>query len=359
MKRYLGILDPVEWPTIKGWVFDTQNMVSSVTVSIYVDDRYLGDSIANLYREKVKKTKGHPNGMCGFTFTLPNNLNVKRRKALIRIAIKNTNINLINSPQSVSIPLRVPTGEWKRIFFMHIAKTAGTSVNNTISTLFPSEKIKTHIESISWKSLPITTKYDFISGHVKIKEVLRNHNLKDFLRVTILRDPYQQLISHLRWLKHVGQNPKSGFFKSHPLAIQQVCNKIREVDFSNHTELEYYIKHFEKSETILFNNCQTRYFINDYNELDLNKSHLDEAIQSLSLFDIIGLNNDLPRFYLTLKSKGFPAIETINKKLNVQKNSFGLNPNDSKTESILRTLIEYDQMLYQTAEKKIYEEINS
>ncbi len=342
--RIKGFLDNIEGDKIKGWAFDAVNF-APVTVYLEVNNQIVGSSKADGFRPGLKNEGLHPTGLCGFEFPCEDFFS-KKDKLRIRVIAGDQKKNLANSPQFLEGPSLSKEKNGKKVFFMHIAKTAGTTVNKVLSSAFQGDRVITHIESIDWKNIPLTEKYDFISGHVRIKEVLNYHDLSDYLIVTVLREPYEQLISHLRWLKHVGSDMNSAFFKSHPQPIQAVCRRINKVDFSKPEELEKYISNFGKSENILFDNCQTRYFIKDFNTSKLSDNHYEEAFKCLDVFDLIGRNSDLDSLYSSLKVKNIRLGLEKNLTLNVNKKDFGLSSKRKKVKEILFPLIKFDTKLY-------------
>jgi len=352
--KYIGILDPVNLPEVKGWVYNSKNEEQPVRVSIQVNGEDVAEVVANQYRKQLQLKKGHPTGLCGFSYLIPDHLTIDCDTVSIRVIVKENGQSLVNSPQLVVGKAPVAKSG-KRIFFMHIAKTAGTTVNHVLSSAFPKERVITHIESIDWKNTPITQLYDFISGHVRIKDVLKRHSLDDFQLITALRDPYKQLISHLRWLKYVGQDTQSDFFKSHSPQIQKVCYRLNEIDFSNYAELERYVQSFGKSEYILFHNCQTRYFLDNHHKLVLTEDDLSEALDTTDLFSVVGSNEHLSDFYQQIKNLGIDITVEDPPRLNVQKNTFGLNANSQEVKQILEPLYSIDQKLIEAIKVHTHE----
>jgi len=67
---YIGYLDKIDGLVVYGWVYNSNNAEEKVIVYIYVDNKLVGTSIANLYREDLKNA-GINDGNHGFFFKLP------------------------------------------------------------------------------------------------------------------------------------------------------------------------------------------------------------------------------------------------------------------------------------------------
>src|SRR5690554_6639661 len=63
-------IDRIVGNRLKGWAVNLDDPENDVTLSVYVNDEYLGDVVANVYREDLNK-KGIGNGVGGFYFSLP------------------------------------------------------------------------------------------------------------------------------------------------------------------------------------------------------------------------------------------------------------------------------------------------
>ncbi|MFM6402345.1 MAG: hypothetical protein ACKPFF_37175, partial [Planktothrix sp.] len=92
----------------------------------------------------------------------------------------------------------------KKTFFIHIPKTAGSSFNKFLHTYLHGDS---HCESYRDSSQPWTfnnldflKSFDFISGHLNIQYFNKNFERDNYLLVTLLRNPVDQLISHVNWL---------------------------------------------------------------------------------------------------------------------------------------------------------------
>jgi len=239
----------------------------------------------------------------------------------------------------------------KKLFFMHIAKSAGTSLNKYIESHYSSKKVFTHLESNKdWKSKEITKDYDFLSGHLRIHVISRFLDLSDYSIITLLRDPLEHVISHISWVRYIGEDEKSRFFLSHPQAIRDLSLKLKSMDFSDYDQLKYFIDNIDDPARHLFDNCQTRYFLHDQTNCHITEELAYMALKAFSFFDIIGVTEKYDQFIKLLNLKmNWKHSRKPNPHLNVQKKTYGLDFNDPKLREILSRLIFADQIVYNKA----------
>ena len=84
----------------------------------------------------------------------------------------------------------------KQIYFMHVPKVAGTSVNSVFSNYFGEDEVVLHCEN---KKCDLQS-YSFVSGHVAWPTFRAIIDGADAYKFTIMRDPIDHLLSHLRWV---------------------------------------------------------------------------------------------------------------------------------------------------------------
>lgn len=235
----------------------------------------------------------------------------------------------------------------EKLFFMHIPKTAGSSLNKMLASNFKKRNIQVHAETdrknnyenIDFKNL------DMVSGHIRLYDIIRTFNLNNFLRITILRNPYEQLISHINWLRYIGSKPKGKYFKAHTEPIREIALKTREVDFKNTTDVERFISQMPDIGDRLFNNCQTRFLLNK-KDPTISVGSSQEAIKTLHYFDVIGTVENMDAFMKKIQEKmGWGKNKKIIKS-NTLNNKYKLDKNSEKLRNILKPLFQEDQIVY-------------
>ncbi len=123
-------------------------------------------------------------------------------------------------------------GRFPLIVFVHVPKTAGSTVNKYL--WFCSQRGHEHCEVFERsKLIEIARDDDWLSGHLP-RDSFASFLLKldrPIEYFSIVRDPISQLVSHLNWQFEIyARGPK--FFSSHPAKSQSISNEVRATDFS-------------------------------------------------------------------------------------------------------------------------------
>lgn len=234
-----------------------------------------------------------------------------------------------------------------KIFFMHIPKTAGSSLNKMLASNFKKRNTQFHIETDrrnNYKNIDLTN-LEMISGHIPLYDIINNLNLNNFLRITVLRNPYEQLISHINWLRFVGSKPNGKFFKAHTEPIREIALKIKEISFTNTIEVEQFITQMPPIGNRLFNNYQTRFLLNK-KKPTIDKGSAQEAIKTLHYFDLIGTVENLDIFMKKIQGKMNWGKDKKIIKSNALNNKYKLDKNSEKLKNILNPLFQEDQIIY-------------
>jgi len=230
------------------------------------------------------------------------------------------------------------------LYYIHIPKTAGTSVVrifenqiyrskfkriNPTRDIHPKEFLKNapdYIKAFSYKEL---SKIELIAGHF-------NHGIhmtinETFSYLVILRNPVERVISEYYYMKDMG------FFHQ---------SVIKEESLS----LEGYLYH---KDTYYLNNLQTRMMSGTSYEKgdELNENNYNVALKNMRNMQIVGLAENLPQtlalFYLMLKWPRVPLIKHVNK------NQVRPDTHLIRKETInrIKEREQFDMRLYKEAEK--------
>jgi len=203
-----------------------------------------------------------------------------------------------------------PRGDAPPLFFLHIPKTAGSSNNQFLRSLYGQSNFKDHIENdlprlSAGQGPPLTQ--DCLSGHVPLWAWHLYQGSAPYRRVTLLRDPWHRLVSHVNWVNqfNLGMRlPKHG-----PGAgdLAQMVDLIAKTDFSKRSDLQ---RIFETANALpyfsSFDNYQTRMLrigAMDAMEKPLTPKDLDIACDALTGFFHFGFCEDQPRFQAGLIAK--------------------------------------------------------
>jgi hypothetical protein len=338
-----GNLDIVNGSRVVGWCIDTDH-TSSLQIEIYKNGEPFSESIAQQYRPILHKRKLHPTGKCGFIVNFTEN------------DFKDGDFITVKEKRSGFIIGKAPVPVFKnRVFFMHIAKASGTSLNDFISRHYNSGRVLTHMEGMKgWAANKrLLFDYDFISGHKRILIVMRHHNLKSWYKVTLLRKPIEHIISHLAWVKYIGKDPRSSFFLGHSEEVQDLAKRANNYDFSDAVQLSKFMETLTEHDKDFFDNCQTRYFLPGHVRGDLTKADCNAAVRNLSLFDLIGVTEYYDEFLKKLCDFKKWKVPDKTKRLNVNDDKYGLSLSSLEQQKVLKKYIRYDATLYQTVLERL------
>ncbi|OJF69453.1 hypothetical protein BK026_12015 [Alteromonas sp. V450] len=170
----------------------------------------------------------------------------------------------------------------QKVFFMHIAKTAGSKVNTLFQNVVDGERYQEHCEFKINEFDNLIEEKDFISGHVYYMK-LRKH-LGEFYKFTVLRSGVSHLSSHLLWLDHYNLPEKKAELNRLSPDIQEVVYQIANTDINDYKELDYLLCNLDETGIKLLDNCQSRYFLN-----------LDRAINMADIPAILATANEFDR----------------------------------------------------------------
>jgi hypothetical protein len=335
----IGHIDAVDDLRIVGWCLDTDD-AASLQIELYKNGDLLSTQLARHYRPGLFKSKRHPTGKCGF------NVNFKEND------FKDGDLITVKEQRSGTIIGGRPFPFFKdRIYFMHIAKASGTSLNDFIAGHYDRSRVLSHMEGKKdWtQNKGLLCDYDFISGHLRILRVLQHHNLKSWFKVTLLREPLEHLISHLAWVKRIGENPSSSFFLGHSTEVKDLARRAHQYDFTDAKQLSLFMDTLTQHDKNLFDNCQTRYFLPPRIRGDLTDANCEAAIKNMGLFDLIGISEHYDEFLQKLCAYKNWEAPLISKRLNVNNNKYGLSSSSKEQLEVLEKYIRYDSILYQKA----------
>ncbi len=133
----------------------------------------------------------------------------------------------------------------KKILFDHIPKCGGSSINKFLEANYLRKKtfiinVNTQIEDINYfKSLAKTKRYDYdlIKGH--LTNYLIDYVHPEALKITVLRDPVDRIISHYYYAKRMPNHYLFNDIQKHKMSLIDYVNSGLSTELNN-----WYLVHF-------------------------------------------------------------------------------------------------------------------
>ena len=235
--------------------------------------------------------------------------------------------------------------------FLHIPKTAGTTVHHILLNCFPGGRIFTNAERGNNQKVDPST-FDFVSGHFNysylIERGLTGHRI-----VTIFRDPVGRALSHFYFLKQdrlldLVEQEDEAYDQSELELAREVVAKARENDLADFIRKEPFLAN------ITLGDYQTRLMGAPDKLAPLDSSHLDLAMQHLRDCFFVGLTERMNEsIALLCRRMGWPQILPQGS-LNSNKENKGKRQQPPELLQALSELNRMDQVLYDEA-KKLFE----
>jgi hypothetical protein len=216
-----------------------------------------------------------------------------------------------DKPRAWPRPIKNTIEKWKgsprydKIFFLHIPKTAGTAFSSIFEGTVPEGRFFEHMES-QWDlffQIQKDGKPFFLSGHFSFAQTEQLINRPDVFSFSLLREPFAQFISHLRWVKYVG-SPGCPYSANVDDETLDVARQLWSTPFANIDRIDSIIDC--EAGRRLFDNSQVRY-LTTMETSSVDQDKLDGAISNLGKFHSIFTFERLKAARRQLKSH-FPKL---------------------------------------------------
>lgn len=223
----------------------------------------------------------------------------------------------------------------KKIFFIHIPKTAGSSFNAFLkANLHGREHCEAHLnpDRLTFSNLDELKTFDYISGHLRLRVFTSNQFSKEtYFLMTFLREPINQLLSHLNWVMYI-YDIDPVFFRKHPEEIQKISLELRETDLYDPIAFISALQKFQG----LFKNNQSRFF----NIQNANASDVIDIMSSLDMVGITECYEESIQLFLHLSGLELePKIHNVN-----QNPSYRIKKDILNDEKIRDFIYEYNDL---------------
>lgn len=272
-------------------------------------------------------------------------------------------VNGINPSEGISFSIEGELGSLielasiksnRPLLYVHIAKTAGTTVNQTLVDWFGRDNSFIHVESkIKWNQQHDLTKVEYISGHVPYESFMRVNWLKHYRKAITFREPYSHVVSHLAWIKALSLEENYNRYIKHPPYIQRLADKMKLFDFSELDQLSTFVFSLTQEELNLLDNTQTRYIRKAIAKSRVDQADVHDALLNLDSFDFVGLDSDICGFLKKVATHyGFEMVNKSRRE-NVLGNKFGLSTENKEQMKVLSSLVRYDVELYKSVKERV------
>lgn len=331
-RSYVGHIDDLQSGIVRGWVGCTQD---SGPVCIKVTK---GNEVKVLLasdpRPDVVAANMLHHESCGFNVSFS-----KSNNSIVSIDIM---------VQAQSLFESIPDYSQRKLFFVHIPKAAGSSINDFIPNAIGHTPTYTHIEGMRDKWAEISQS-KFLSGHIRYPEYVKFFSKFDYVVFAFLREPYSHLRSHINWVRRLAEPEFVQARESHAKIVQNISDYLSGVDFTNLENIEKFVTELKPSAYGLFDNCQVRYLSSAKGSERVTEVHLQEAITNLRKLHFVGISERSKESQaMLLRLMRLPAVEG-EQRSNVNTLDFGLNIKAENLRSIIAPLVCFDLQLYSVA----------
>lgn len=337
-----GAVNRLRSNQIRGWVFADEGE-GPVRVGLWINGVKFAVKAANRPRADLKQQGIHPTGDVGFNFALPDK---QALKAGDQVTLK------VIDTGDLLLPRRYAFDGGVRVFLLHIPKTAGSSLNWYFQKALGKDRCVTHVESkrdLIYQRF--FYRYSFVSGHMKLPSFRRWDARREFNTITILRDPLEQLISHLRWTKTLRLRPDN--FVNATDNVRQMAERLETVDLDDAKALTRYVESMTDTERDLFDNCQVRYLIATPPPI-LEEQHYADAVAALESMSFVGITEHFQRCVNAMSARYelAPTTKPIRRNVNEL-----MEPalRSAEARAAVGDLLRFDRRLYERG-RQLFEE---
>lgn len=222
-----------------------------------------------------------------------------------------------------------------RIFFVHIPKTAGSTVIQSLGNSYPISKQAHHIEGVLVDGVLDQSyrKAEFLSGHLPYNYALQAvEGLNRYSFISIVRDPIEHFYSTVSYTR---EQPRSAM----PLSLVEMHERLRSLP------LETFIKTMTGFEIDFFKNPQSRILSGVYDVSSINPPSFMATISTY--YDLVGTTENLDVILARAAVKYNLKNVILNKKTNVTKNKIKKIDESTGAHKIIKDLVSYDSLIYE------------
>lgn len=237
----------------------------------------------------------------------------------------------------------------KKIYFLHIPKTGGTTINSFFRLHFSESQYLDHFENqkVILKSFLKNDSF-YLSGHVPYPRIKKELDcIFNLQKIVFLRDPYDHLVSHISWVYNLWSNEIR--LKKHPKEVQDLSCYLNKFNFSSEGDLELLVNEMSTYGIATFDNRQSRYLSDPPDSSKFNDDFLEISFKNSLEFEEIGIfeyfNESVRNICRSFQISHYP-IPHKNKSKNKISDSTKI------TREIFYPFYKYDLLLYKSVVNK-------
>jgi len=249
--------------------------------------------------------------------------------------------------------------EPRKILYVHIPKAGGSAVNAFFEERLGKSNCLPHAENVLRKANPDKGKiraYRFVSAHLVYPNLRKQVDDADRLLMTVLRNPMDQLVSHIAWMRFQTEPEQARAFSGLPDRVKAISERLTGFDPSNADALERFLSDLEAHEMGFFDNCQTRYLLPQVNGV-VAPGLLPRAKRNLAALDFVGVCEEMQDVFDVLSYRFGLAPSKDQPRVNESRRKYGLDPADPAVREVLRPYVALDEELYRLARRLFAAEV--
>lgn len=252
------------------------------------------------------------------------------------------------------------------VFFMHIAKTAGSYINERFLDALGAEAVATHIEqsigNTSDLKAALLDGKRFFSGHVMLGlwDDVGGAVSGDFSMIFVVRDPIDHLASHIQWLDHYNNPDQRARYAALDEAHRRIVDRIGAIDLSDIGQLDAFLTGLTGTAVRLFDNCQSRYFImTGRRDIDcirpLSLADRSKVAAALARFNAVACQDQLKKGISKITAATGVGLSFVDKRVNAAQSERRIDTRHPLVRQVLNKRTIVDQWLWQRAKQEPFD----
>ena len=158
-----------------------------------------------------------------------------------------------------------PLGRHPQLFLLHIPKTAGSAIIDTVKNKLGEEGVATFIEQdvihyLQGKNFRMHTA-DFASAHTSLSNLKKSGIADNYKIITVLRDGFDRLVSHMNWMDRFNHGiDKVAYARLSP-GMKRLVQQLGKIDENKESDFQRFFVADEIDKLRLFYNLQLSYIV--------------------------------------------------------------------------------------------------